>query len=340
MGPTSPSTGSRWIGIRSSSMRLGILDVGTNSIHLAIVEAGSAKRFRIRLHRRTLIRLGDEGLARGRLTAAAMRRAMAVLRRYAAALARSRVDHVEAVATSAVREAANGRAFVHHVRTRLGLPLRIIGGREETRLISRGVLYTYPSRRTTLLVTIGGGSAQVILGDAKRLRYAASVKLGAARLAQRFFRRHPPLPGELKALRRHLRRTWAPVCRALRRRQWKRVLACSAMIDQLIVASYLARHRQPPHDPRRRSLSRRALRRLISRLRDAPAAQRKRLPGLDPRRADLALPAAEALLSWMEGCGIHLLRGASGSLREGLVVEWLERGRRGSRVPAGLQALS
>ena len=309
-------------------MRLGILDVGTNSIHLLIGAVEPAGPLRVLLRHRALIRLGDDGLASGRLTAPAMRRAIAVLRRYAATLARYQVDHVEAVATSAVREAANGKAFVHQVRIRLGLPLRIVSGLEEARLISRGVLPTLPSRRTTLLVTIGGGSAQVILGDTKRLRYAASVKLGAARLGQQFLSHELPSVAELEALRRHLDRTWAPVCRAVRRHRWGRALACSAMIDQLIAASYLTRHRQPPRDPRRRSLSQRALRALIDRLLQATAAQRRRLPGLDPSRADLALPAAEALLSWMEGCGVRILRGTSGSLREGLVVEWLNWKRR------------
>ena len=311
-------------------MRLGILDVGTSSIHLVIVEVGSANGFRIRLHQRALVRLGDDGLAQGRLTAPAMRRALAVLRRYAALLARYRVDRVEAVATSAVRDAANGRTFVHQVRAQLGLPLRILSGVEEARLIYRGVLHAHPSTRPTLLVTIGGGSAQVMLGDPTGLRYAASVKLGAARLAQRFLRRHPPRPGELQALRRHLRRRWAPACRALRHHQWDRALGCSAMIDQLMLAASLTRHPRATHDPdpRRLSLNQRSLRALIDRLLQATAAQRTRLPGLDPRRADLALPAAEALLTWMEGCGVRVLRGTSGSLREGLVVAWLDRTRR------------
>ena len=309
---------------------MGILDVGTNSIHLLIADVGIAGGVQIRRHERTLVRLGDGGLAMGRLTTPAMRRTMTVLRHATTLLTRYHVDHVEAVATSAVRDAANGYAFVRQVRARLDLPLRIISGLEEARLIYRGLLHASPSRTSTLIVAIGGGSAQVMLGDPARLRYAASVKLGAARLAQRFLRHHPPLPGELEALRRHLRRTWAPICRAVRRRRWDRALGCSAMIDQLMLAAYLTRHPRATRapDPRRLSLNRRSLRALIERLLHSTPAQRRRLPGLDPRRADLALPAAETLISWMTGCGVSTLCGGSGSLREGLVVEWLERIRR------------
>ncbi len=119
-------------------MTLGIIDVGTNSIHLLVGIIGLNGRFHVILKERDLTRIGEGGLAQGRLTPRAMRRAKDVLRRYAVILKRCQVDHVEAVATSAVREAKNGRAFVRQVRRQLKLPLRIIGGREEARLIYLG----------------------------------------------------------------------------------------------------------------------------------------------------------------------------------------------------------
>ena len=306
-------------------MTLGIVDVGTNSIHLLIGILGLNGRFHVILKERDLTRLGEGGLARGALTRPAMRRATEVLARYAAILKRLGVDRVEAVATSAVREASNGRQFVHRVRARLGLPLRIISGREEARLIALGVLQAHRVHRSVLLVTIGGGSAQVVYGDMARLRYLTSVLLGGARLAQQFIRHDPPRPQEMGALRGHVHKRWAPVIRALRRHRWREALGSSATISQLMMAAYLRTHRRIPKEKHRLSISRRALRRLVEWLSTSTAAERIRLPGVDPRREDLMLPTGTALLAWMEGCGVSRLRFAPGSLREGLVVDHLIR---------------
>jgi exopolyphosphatase / guanosine-5'-triphosphate,3'-diphosphate pyrophosphatase len=307
-------------------MTLGIIDVGTNSIHLLLGVLGLSGKFHIILKERDLTRLGEGGLARGRLTAAAQRRAMEVLARYASILKRCRVDRVEAVATSAVREATNGRKFVRQVRKRLGLPLRVISGREEARLIYLGILQSAGLRGTSTIVTIGGGSAQVICGDGTRLRYGASVPLGGARLAQQFIRHDPPRPTELAELTRCAERIWSPVVRAMRRHRRGSAIGSSATIYQLMAAAHLlTRGRKHRAKKTRLSISRSALQRLVDWLGTSTAEERIQLPGLDPRREDLALPTAVALLVWMEGCGVSRLQYAPGSLREGLVVDHLIR---------------
>ena len=304
----------------------GIIDVGTNSIHLLIGAVGRKGAFRVLVNARELTRLGDEGLASRVLTARAMRRAMGALQRYAKMLRRAGVDRVEAVATSAVREAANGRAFVRRVRERVGLPLRVISGREEARLIGLGVLSGRGARRPSVVIAIGGGSAQVACGAGGRLSYLTSVPLGSARLARRFIRHDPPREQELHALERHVRRGWAPAIRAVRRRRWDRALGSSATIQHLMAAAACRRGAgQPSRRVSRRamprlSLRQDALRQLVAWLATSTAAQRRRLPGLDPERQDLALPTGIALLAWMEGCKVQRLESARGSLREGLVV--------------------
>jgi exopolyphosphatase/guanosine-5'-triphosphate,3'-diphosphate pyrophosphatase len=306
-------------------MTLGIIDVGTNSIHLLIGILGLSGRFHVILKERDLTRLGEGGLARGALTSASMRRAIEVLRRYAATLERCRADRVEAVATSAVREAANGRAFVRRVRETLGIPLRVISGHEEARLIYLGVLQGRPARRPAALVSIGGGSVEVMAGDGARLRYATSLPLGCARLAERFIRHDPPRPEEVAAVVREARRRWPPVARAMRRFRWRQALGSSATIGQLLTAAHRMTHRREPSGTTRVSITRPSLRRLVQWLSTSTAEQRMQLPGLDPRREDLALTTGIVLLTWMEACGVARLRYAPGSLREGLVLDYLIR---------------
>ena len=301
------------------SPMVAIVDVGTNAMHLVIGRVEPHRQFHVELERHDAARLGDGGLANGALTAAAMRRGMAVLSRYAALLKRRRIDAVEAVATSAVREAANGPAFVRRVRARLGLPLRIISGREEARLIYRGVARAQRIRRAALVIAIGGGSAQVMRGDGRRLRYAVSRPLGCVRLTQQFIHHDPPRPEEVEALTWHVRRAWAPVARVIRRAHPRIAWGSSTAIRQLIrVAGRTDR-------PRSASISQRQVRGLIARLSASTAQERLRWPGMDPQRHAMLLAAGVALLAWMEGCGVSTVRYAVGSLREGLVMEHLSR---------------
>jgi len=301
-------------------MKLAIVDVGTNSIHLHIGMLGRNGAFRPMLKERDLTRLGTGGLVADRLTAPAMRRALQVLRRYARIIRRLNVERVEAVATSAVREAANGRAFVRRVRAACGIPLRIISGREEARLIALGVLRRRRLRGMSLLLTVGGGSAQVVLGDGARLRCAVSLPLGGARLAQRFIRHDPARPAEVAALAAHVERALAPVARRVRRSTWRHAFACSATIRHLMEAAYLQAHPRVPRHTSRLGISRRALERLVEWLARSRAGERVTLRGLDPRRQDLALPTGLVMARWMALCGIPRLQFAPGSLREGLAA--------------------
>lgn len=311
-------------------MTLGIIDVGTNSIHLLVGILGLNGKFHVLLKERDLTRLGEGGLATGRLARPAMRRALHVLGRYAATLRRFNVDRVEAVATSAVRGAANGRAFIQRVR-RLGVPLRVISGREEARLIYLGVVQAHGFKTSTLVVSIGGGSAQVMVGDGAHLRYGASRLLGCARLAEEFIRHDPPRAGEVLALERTASRAWKPVAAAVRRHRWRQAVGSSATTQQLVTASNLLAYGKATRK-RQLSISRRSLRKLVRWLAESTAAERMRLPGLDPRREDLALPTAVVLLTWMDACGVSRLRYAPGSLREGLVLDYLIRHHARQRV--------
>jgi len=269
---------------------------------------------------RTLVRLGKGGLANGALTADAARRALAVLRPYATRLHRSRVDRIEAVATSAVREASNGPGFVRMVRARLGLPLRIISGEEEARLTLEGVLATQRVRHPALMIAIGGGSAQVAYGTRQGVSWCASLPLGGDRLAQRFLHHDPPRPEEVEALRGDVRCAWAPVAKALRRFRWRAALGSSALIAQLMAAASTRSRGQRPI-PRQLSITQRSLRELVKWLSRSTSADRVRRRGVDPGRQEQLLSVGVVLLAWMERCGVSRLRHAAGSLREGLVAE-------------------
>ncbi len=306
-------------------MTLGIIDVGTNSIHLLVGILGLNGKFHVILKDRDLTRLGDGGLAKGALTGRSMRRAIDVLKRYAQTLSRCQADSVLAVATSAVREARNGREFVKRARTEAAIPLRIISGRDEARLIYLGVLQAHRVRRENVMVAIGGGSMQIMAGDGAQVHYTTSLPLGCARLAERFIRHDPAKPQEIQALKAFVRDALRPVAKALANHSSRVALGSSATIAQLMMAVHLQTHRHPPHKKERLSITQPQLRTLVAWLSQSSAQERIRLPGLDPRREDLALSTGLTLLAWMELCKIKQVRYAPGSLREGLVIDYLIR---------------
>jgi len=152
-----------------------------------------------------------------------------------------------------------------------------------------------------------------------------AARLGGARLAQRFVHHDPPRSEELEALMQSLQRAWMPTARALRRHRWSLALGSSATIYQLMLAAYLRQHPRPPKEKQRLSVTRASLKRLLQWLAVSTAAQRIQLAGVDPRREDLVLTTGLALLEWMEQCGVSSIRYAPGSLREGLVMDYLIR---------------
>lgn len=288
-------------------MRVGIVDVGTNTCHVLVGEVGSRGRVRIVLQRHDRVPLGGSA----RLTAAAMRRAITVLGRQASSLREACVDRIEAVATSAVREAANGRAFLQRARRRTGLPLRLITGAEEARLIYEGVVWVNRLRTPALVIAIGGGSLQVMRGTGSRFRHAVSLPLGGSRLAQQFLRRDPPRPHELEALRRHVSRALRPAISVARGHRGGVALGSSRLIAEVMRA--VLKGRQEAGNRKQETLltiSRRAVRRYVE---EASG------------EADV-MATAVVLLEWMEGCRISRLRYAPGSVREGLMWR-LTKGR-------------
>ncbi|MFO0972788.1 MAG: hypothetical protein U1A27_05015 [Phycisphaerae bacterium] len=199
--------------------KFAAIDVGTNSLHLVMAEISPEGDFQILGRDKEMVRLGQGGFAEHVLTDRAMDEGMAALARMQKMARLKGIDRVQAVATSAVREARNGGDFVERVRDALGLDLLIIPPEEEARLIYLAVRHAVDlGDGDNLIIDIGGGSVELIVGNARRAEMLASVKLGGSRLAELHVRNDPPTIGELKELRRRVERTLKPVFGRIGRR--------------------------------------------------------------------------------------------------------------------------
>ena len=184
--------------------RVGVVDLGTNSTRLLVadVEDGAVRELERRL---TITRLGERVDARRVLLPTAVARVRNVLTDYRRALEDHGAERALALATSAVRDAENGEAFLGEIEWSYGFTTRLLSGDEEALLTFRGVALGRDVAAGTLVIDVGGGSTELILGGAERVAFHASLDLGCVRLTERFFVHDPPAEAELDACARFVR---------------------------------------------------------------------------------------------------------------------------------------
>jgi exopolyphosphatase / guanosine-5'-triphosphate,3'-diphosphate pyrophosphatase len=181
-------------------IRVGAVDMGTNSTRLLVADVDGDELSEVeRLLRIT--RLGDRVDADGRLADASMERVHTVLDVYAKTARELGAERVLATATSAVRDAANGRDFLAEVERRHGFETRLLTGREEAELTYRGVTSRLSAGAGTLVCDIGGGSTELVLGGPDGVADAVSLDMGCVRMSERCLHADPPTAAEVAALR-------------------------------------------------------------------------------------------------------------------------------------------
>ncbi|MGD1068406.1 MAG: hypothetical protein ABR975_16475, partial [Vulcanimicrobiaceae bacterium] len=214
-------------------MLFGAIDVGTNSIHLIVVELDAAfDTSRVVYKAREMVRLGsDDALESGRLSRKAMERGVDAIARFVEAAHVRGADRVRAVATSAVRETENGEEFRALVEARTGVPLEILDGSEEARLIHLGVASGFPIYdRVACIVDIGGGSTEIVVADGERPYLVDSMKLGSLRLYDAYLRGQSDPFRAARRLDEHILEVVAPIAERVRHYRLDLALGTSGTI--------------------------------------------------------------------------------------------------------------
>jgi len=196
---------------------LAAIDIGTNSFHLVVARTTSAIAFEIIAREKEVVRLGSGSGDMKTLAPEAIDRGIEALSRFRQ-IAEIADAPVRAIATSAVREADNRDDFLRRARDEAGIDVEVVSGVEEARLIHLGVLQDVPVvDRRLLLIDIGGGSTEFVVGEGTEMLEARSLKLGAIRLTDGFFADEPITSGQVKRCRTHIRAYLGPVIREVKR---------------------------------------------------------------------------------------------------------------------------
>src|SRR5437763_5720996 len=188
-------------------MNCAVVDIGTNSTRLLLAEIRDGRVGEILERRTEITRLGAGVDADGRLSDEAMQRVYSVLDEYGKLIERHGADRAVAVLTSAVRDAANGEEFARAVRERWGLEPHVLSGDEEARLTFLGATSERdPSDRTPMLVIdIGGGSTELVIGTGREMTYHVSNQAGVVRQTERHLHSDPSTSDQRGALARDVR---------------------------------------------------------------------------------------------------------------------------------------
>ena len=301
-------------------MRLAVIDLGTNTVRLLVAEVRPGAGWQAVHAEQRVTRLGDGLRVTGALADTAMTRTSAAVRDYVAQARALGAGAVRVVATSAVREAANGGVFAEHLAAETGAQVEVISGDEEARLTLRGLRrgLALPSG-PMIAFDIGGGSTEYVLARAGELEAAVSLRLGVVPLAERF-----AFPGRVDVAR------YGALLDEVRGRlatELPPVIAC-APIDVLVgtagtvttlAALDLGLAEYDPLRVHGHRLTRGAVDAQLARLGALSLAERGALPCLEPGRADLIIPGTAIVVATMERLRVDALVVSEYGLREGIM---------------------
>ena len=305
-------------------MRLGVLDVGSNTVHLLIVDArhGGAP---VPAHSRKMeLRLAENLTPTGEVAAAAVARLVDFVRESARIGEDAGVAQLTGFATSAIREAPNGVEVINEVERETGVRLVLLSGQDEARLTFLAVRRWFGWSSGRLLVfDIGGGSLEVAAGVDEEPDEALSLELGAGRLTRTFIESDPPDPGEVRDLRRHVRSEVASVAgRIGRLGRPEMTVATSKTFRQLARITGAAPSAEGPHV--RRVLERDDLGDWLPRIAGMTAAERANLPGVSVGRSAQLVAGALVAEAVMDIFGQPELVLCPWALREGVILRHMD----------------
>jgi exopolyphosphatase/guanosine-5'-triphosphate,3'-diphosphate pyrophosphatase len=301
-------------------VKVAVVDVGTNSTRLLVAEVVGGRVARELERRTSITRLGEGVDADGRLGEAAMERVLEACAEYRRTIDAVGADRVVAILTSAVRDAANGAEFERELGRRFGFEAQTIPGEREARLTYLGATSGRAHEEPTLVLDIGGGSTEVVVGRGHAVEFFVSTQLGSVRHTERHLHHDPPTPAALED------------CRGAARAELERAVPVDVrerVRDGIAVAgtptSFAAIDLElDPYDSERvegHRLTLAACERILARLAALPVAERRRVTGLHPDRAPTIVAGGAILLEAMKLFGLGEIEVSERDILHGAALE-------------------
>lgn len=302
--------------------RLAVIDLGTNSVRLDIYRVNN-KKVTLTFRDKTMIRLGDGVYTTGKISRDGFQRCLRTFNKYGRLLKSLKVERVVAFGTSALRSSTNAKSLLDAIMKQSGITVRVISGKEEGRLIAKGVIVneTIPQGYYAL-IDIGGGSTEISICRGQKVLHCQSFKLGANRLQQKYFRSYPTFGrrGELHpnlAIRQCIRDELRPMQELVKKYSVTTAIGSSGTIRS---AGKILKKIGCGG----RSILRMDLCGLVAEMQTMTIHEIRRVPGLEAKRADIIVPGLILLEEILFALRTPQVRVTEFALREGILAQALE----------------
>ena len=300
-----------------SSVRIAAIDVGSNSVHMVVAQIDSDGGITTLYRLKEMVGLGRISFPNKELSAEAMDRAIQSLGRMKTAAQQRQCEKVIAAATSAIREAANGGELIRRIRDELKLNVKVVSAREEARLIYLGVRGALDlGRKPHLMIDIGGGSVEFIVGDEHETKLLESRKLGAARMSATFVKSDPISKDDLKKLREHYDEQLVPLAARVHALKPVKCVGTSGTIENIATLC---------GGEGSRVIDAAKLFKLEDKLIKSTSEERSRIRGLDEQRNQQILAGVVLVASFMKRLDVKKIELCGSALREGILADYLAR---------------
>ncbi len=321
--PTSPVA----IPTQDGSKLIGIIDLGSNSARLLLVQVSPDGAYSIINRVKHMVRLGENAFAEKRLQEAAMQRTLVVLHSFMEMCQQYGVTEILPIATAAMRDAENATEFLHKVREKTGLELQVISGHEEARLICLGISSGIPSSLgLRVYVDIGGGSTEVAVANSQGTECLDSLKLGCVRLTNHFLNDYPDkVPKHIfAAMCAHVRSKASHTTGRLQHFALSELIGSSGTALALQNIGHRLQYNSPPASDQN-TLTLEGLRLAAKHICTLTAEERRKLPGVNVRRAEVLVAGTAILLTLMEDFNFEKMTVSNRNLQDGILMDYLQR---------------
>jgi len=304
-------------------MNVAIIDLGTNTFNILIVNIEKGKKIDILLKTKSAVMLGSEGLMTGYLSDKAFVRSFAVLRDYSGLIKDFECEQVIAYGTSAIRHARNSNHFIEKVKNELGIQITPISGDEETQYVFTAITHAVSmDSKNYLMIDIGGGNNEVIIGNGDQMLWSNSYELGSARLLELIKPEDPISPDEIEKLMSYFDEQMADLNDALHKYPVERMFGSAGAFDTFAeMISQKKRHKPLPLNSRCSNFTADDFNDIYKMIISTTSEERILIPGLETLRKDTIVMAAIFVKYIIDKAHIRSISQSTYALTEGVAFQ-------------------
>lgn len=305
-------------------MKVAVIDLGTNTFHLMVAEV-TADTYQVVHREKVPVKIGEKGINKGKITPEAQQRSLKALMAFKAEIDKREITHVYGTATSAFRNASNGKALVHEIKQLTGIEIDIIDGLKEAELIYKGAKSALSlSRKMELIIDIGGGSVEFILADNEKAHWMHSFEVGGQRLLELFLPSDPITREQIASLHTYFEDHLRPLFQACEIHNPTTLIGCSGTFETLSQL-YSEKHSiQKEADATELPFSISAFEELYDALITKNRQERLAMPGMIEMRVDMIVVACVLIDFLVKKVSLRSIRVSAYALKEGILMDVID----------------